>query len=38
MTPFELLLQAVQTKNSWGKNELVLLIATILAQANTDKQ
>ena len=38
MTPFELLLQAIQTKNSWRKNELVLLIATILSQANKDKQ
>jgi hypothetical protein len=37
MTPFETLLKAVQTKNSWGKNELILLIATILANANNDK-
>lgn len=38
MTPFQVLLQTIQTKNSWGKNELILLIATILAEANQDSK
>jgi hypothetical protein len=32
MTPFEELLAAIRLKNSWGKNELIQLIALILAK------
>lgn len=36
MTPFQELLVAIQTKNSWGKNELTALIAQILAKHAKD--
>ena len=36
MTAWEELLVAIQTKNSWGKNELTTLIAAILAKHNKD--
>ena len=32
MTPWEELLVAIETKNSWGKNEIKNLVALILAK------
>lgn len=32
MTPWEELLATIETKNSWGKNEIKMLIALILAK------
>lgn len=32
MTAWEELIEAIKTKNSWGKNELLILIAAILAK------
>lgn len=38
MTAFEELLQYIQSKNSHGKNELILALALILAKHNTDSK
>ena len=36
MTPWEELLAAIETKNSWGKNEIKMLVAFILAKHAKD--
>ena len=36
MTPWQELLEAIESKNSWGKNELKALIASILAKHTKD--
>ena len=38
MTPFEELIAIIETKNSWGKNELLRVIALILAKHSTFKE